>query len=277
MTYSIIAIDRDAGLIGTATQTHWLAVGSIVSFVEAGVGAIASQAMADPFYGRLGMPMLRDGHAPDEVLASLREDDDAEHTRQVGIVDVSGRVAAFTGDDCIREASHAIAGTTVALANIMEVPGIPEAMVQAFAASSGPLHRRLLGALRAAQAMGGDLRGQQSAVLRTTSLEPLTRGAFDPSADLRVDDHPAPLDELERLVGLYEAYRSLDLMEAGVEGPEVLDAVRASYEESGREEIGFWLTRLLEAEGHHHEAERTLAALDPRWRELKDRLPTRPH
>ena len=204
MTYSIVARDPATGDLGVAVQSHFFAVGSICPWVEPGVGAITTQAEALMSYGPRGIDAMRSAQSASEALAALVAEDDERDRRQVAFVDPTGAAAVHTGERCIAEASHVTGEGFSAQANMMRDTGVPEAMAEAFAAADGDLAARLLAALHAAEAAGGDIRGKQSACLLVASA-----GAkpWERAYDVRVDDHPEPLDELSRLVGLHRAYR----------------------------------------------------------------------
>lgn len=209
MTYSIVALDPASGELGVAVQTRWLGAGSVVPWVEPGVGAVATQSFVETAYGPNGLRLMREGRSPSEALAALLADDADEAVRQVGMVDAAGRSAAHTGLRCVRYASHlAVPGVTVQ-ANMMERPTVPAAMLATFLGSTGDLADRLLAALRAAEREGGDVRGRQSAAIVVGKGE----AGSPPWArrfDLRVDDHRDPLGELARLVALSRAYDAMD-------------------------------------------------------------------
>lgn len=194
MTYSIVARDADTGELGVAVQTHQPSVGALCPFAESGVGAVATQATVDPRYGPRGLDAMRGGESASDALARLTAADRHADIRQVAFIDVHGEVAAHTGDRCIAHAGHVTGDGFSCQANMMRDPGVPEAMAEAFVASTGALAHRLLVALDAAQAAGGDIRGMQSAALIVVD----GRNRLD----RRVDDSPMPLAELRRLVEL---------------------------------------------------------------------------
>ena len=199
MTYSIVARDPETGELGVAVETHQPSVGALCPFAEAGVGAVATQSIVEPAYGPRGLAAMRDGEAPEAALARLLDADRQSAVRQVAFVDARGRVAAHTGERCIAHAAHVVGDGFSCQANMMRDEGVPEAMAAAFEAATGNLAHRLLAALDAAQAAGGDIRGMQSAAL-------IVVGSAGPGAlgrlDRRIDDHPTPLVELRRLVDL---------------------------------------------------------------------------
>ena len=209
MTYSIVALDRETGELGVAVQSRWLATGSVVPWVRPGVGAIATQSFVDARYGYAGLELLAAGRAPADVLAELLAADPDPGVRQVGIVDAAGRVAAHTGDDCVQAAGHLLGDGVTVQANMMERPSVWPRMLAAYVAADGDLADRLMAALRAAEAQGGDVRGRQSAALVVVPGR-ADATPWDVRFDLRADDHPAPLDELDRLLMLARAYEDFD-------------------------------------------------------------------
>jgi uncharacterized Ntn-hydrolase superfamily protein len=203
-TYSICACDLDARHWGVAVQSRFLAVGSIVPWAEPLVGAIATQAYANPRYGPAGLELLRGGHSADEVVARLTEEDEGRAERQLGVVDGKGRSAAFTGAGCTAWAGHRTGAGFAAQGNILVSEETVDALAETFEATAGDsLAGRLLDCLDAAQAAGGDSRGQQSAALLVVGPEQGYAGLSDVLVDLRVDDHERPLEELRRLFGLH--------------------------------------------------------------------------
>jgi uncharacterized Ntn-hydrolase superfamily protein len=213
MTYSIVALDDDTGELGVAVQTRWFGVGSIVPWVEGGVGAVATQSFSEVSYGPLGLALMRDGAPAPDALARLLADDAEESVRQVGFVDAEGHSAGHTGSRCVRFASHLAQPGVAVQANMMERPTVPDAMLEAYMAARGDLATRLIAALRAAEGEGGDVRGRQSAALLVAPGGGVDGTAPSPWArrfDLRVEDHRAPLDELARLIDLSRAYDAMD-------------------------------------------------------------------
>jgi uncharacterized Ntn-hydrolase superfamily protein len=205
-TYSIAACDLEAGQWGVATQSKFLAVGSVVPWAEPHVGAIATQAYANPRYGPEGLRLLREGLAADEVMARLTDADDGREHRQLGVVDARGRSATYSGSECIAWAGGRTGPCFAAQGNILVSEDTVDALATTFTATAGrPLAERLLEALAAAQAAGGDKRGQQSAALLVVEKDGGYAALSDVLVDLRVDDHPQPVSELARLYGLHEA------------------------------------------------------------------------
>jgi uncharacterized Ntn-hydrolase superfamily protein len=203
-TYSIAACDLEAGHWGVATQSKFLAVGSVVPWAEPHVGAIATQAYANPRYGRDGLELLREGLAAAEVVERLTDADDDRAQRQLGVVDAKGGSATFTGTECMDWAGGIAGSCFAAQGNILVGEETVAALATTFAATAGrPLAERLLECLAAAQATGGDRRGQQSAALLVVEHEGGYAGLSDLLVDLRVDDHAQPVTELARIHGLH--------------------------------------------------------------------------
>ncbi|TML10473.1 MAG: DUF1028 domain-containing protein [Actinobacteria bacterium] len=204
-TYSIAACDLDAGQWGVATQSKFLAVGAVVPWAEPHVGAIATQAYANPRYGPEGLSLLRAGLPAEEVVARLTAADDGRDQRQLGIVDREGRSASFTGAECLDWAGGRTGPCYAAQGNILVSAETVDAIAETFEGSSGPLAERLLACLDAAQAAGGDRRGQQSAALLVVEQDGGYAKLSDTVVELRVEDHERPLEELRRLYRLHEA------------------------------------------------------------------------
>jgi len=203
-TFSIAACDLDAGQWGVAVQSKFLAVGSVVPWAEPGVGAIATQAYANPRYGPDGLALLRQGLWAEQVVARLTEADDGRDERQLGIVDGAGGSASWTGSGCMHWAGGRSGPGYAAQGNILVGAETVDALAETFESTRGlPLARRLLDCLAAAQAAGGDSRGQQSASLLVVERDGGYAGLSDIAVDLRVDDHPHPIEELERIYGLH--------------------------------------------------------------------------
>jgi len=216
-TFSIVARDPSTGELGAAVQSHWFAVGTIVPWVEAGVGAVATQSFVDPSYGKLGLELMRSGKSASDALKSLLAGDEGREVRQVAMIDAQGRVSAHTGTKNIQAAGHFVGKEYSVQANLMANEKIWPAMANAFETTKGDLAERMLAALDAAQSAGGDIRGKQSAALIVTSGKPTGRQWTDRVFDLRVDDNPEPLKELRRLVTLQRAYNHMNAGDLAVE------------------------------------------------------------
>jgi uncharacterized Ntn-hydrolase superfamily protein len=204
-TYSIAACDLDAGQWGVATQSKFLAVGSVVPWAEPRVGAIATQAYANPRYGSEGLGLLREGFSAEEVVQRLTAADEGRDQRQLGVVDREGRSASFTGAECVEWAGGRTGPCYAAQGNILVSADTVDAIAETFESSKGTLAERLLDCLDAAQAAGGDRRGQQSAALLVVEQDGGYAKLSDTIVELRVEDHELPLEELRRLYRLHEA------------------------------------------------------------------------
>ncbi|HEY0372000.1 MAG TPA: DUF1028 domain-containing protein [Thermoanaerobaculia bacterium] len=326
-TFSIVARDPATGQMGVAVQSHWFAVGQIVPWAEAGVGAVATQSFVDPSYGKLGLDLLRAGKSAPDTLRALLGGDASCEVRQVGIIDANGNVATFTGAKDI-VAAGGIAGEsdrrwqtadgrgtvagrapsaigdlpsalskcgTVSVgrdfavqANLMANDKVWPAMAKAYAEASGDLADRMLAALDAAQAVGGDIRGKQSAALIVVNAKSTGRAWQDRVFDLRVDDHPTPLAELRRLVALQRAYNHMNAGDLAVEhkdneaalreysAAEEIAAKTAGIPPSRHAEMIYWHAVALVNMNRIDEALPLFArafAMEPGWRELTPRLP----
>ena len=282
-TYSIVARDSATGQLGVAVQSHWFSVGSIVSWAEAGVGAVATQSFIDPAYGPLGLALLRAGKTAEQALAALLAGDAHPAVRQVAMVDAAGRVAVHTGKNAIEAAGHVTGRGYSVQANMMLNPTVPAAMARAYESTAGDLTDRLMAALAAAQAEGGDIRGSQSAAILVVLGESSGRPWADKVVDLRVEDHPDPVGELYRLVHLARAYNR---MNAGDEAMTVGDIEGALREYAAAEamvpdsltngEMVFWHAVTLVGVGRVDESLpyfRRAFAQDANWVELVRRLP----
>lgn len=207
MTYSIVAVDRNRGELGVAVQSKFLAVGAVVPWAVAGVGAIATQALADVTIGPRGLELLAKRTAVSACKELLLAGDELREQRQFGLVSADGDAASFTGTDCFAHASSIVGEGFAAQGNILAGREVVEALAAGFAGSAEEtLATRLLEALRAAQAAGGDRRGQQSAALLVVRAGGGYGGNHDRMIDLRVDDHATPIAELQRLLGLHALY-----------------------------------------------------------------------
>ena len=205
-TFSIVAADPERGELGIAVQSKFLAVGSAVPWVESGVGAIATQAWANTTFGPAGLTLLRGGASPDEVRSALVASDEGSADRQFGIVDARGRSSTFTGERCIPWASGIAGESFAAQGNCLAGESVVDALAGTFRDTKGLLADRLVAALAAAQREGGDKRGQQSAALVVYKPGGGYSGFNDRYVDLRVDDHPAPIEELARILELHKLY-----------------------------------------------------------------------
>jgi uncharacterized Ntn-hydrolase superfamily protein len=276
-TYSIVARDAQGGQMGVAVQSHWFSVGSVVSWAEPGVGAVATQSVAERSYGPRGLELIRGGTSAPEALERLVEADAEAAVRQVALVDADGRVAAHSGELCIPFFGHVTGAGYSCQANLMAREGVPEAMASAYEAASGSLDERLLAALDAAEAAGGDIRGRQSSALLVVGAagEPWRR-----AIDLRVEDHAEPLAELRRLHRLHRAYELSEQAEDHVAAGRHDDAaplyVAAAELAPDNDELIFFAGVAAAVAGDMEtalERVRAAIAINPAWRELLGRIP----
>ncbi len=203
-TFSIVAFDPKTRDLGVAVESRFISVGAVVPWAQAGVGAVATQSFANTAYGPKALALLRRGLHPKDALRQLTSKDKMAAQRQVGLVDVRGRSASFTGDECFAWAGHAIGRNYACQGNILAGEAVVKGMARAFESTEGDLPVRLLAALHAGQKAGGDKRGQQSAALLVVRERGGYGGGNDRWIDVRVDDHPAPIDELTRIFNLYD-------------------------------------------------------------------------
>ena len=263
-----------------AVQSHFFGVGSLVSWAEAGVGAVATQSVVDPAYGPRGLELMRSGKSAPESLHELLAADSQQNVRQVAMVDRAGRVAVHSGKGCIDHAGHALGNQVSAQANIMERATVPAAMVRGYEAARGELAERLLAALDAAEGEGGDLRGRQSAALLVVAARGRGRPGEEKLVDLRVDDHPDPLAELRRLLRLWRAYARADVGDQLAAEGDTAGALReyaaAHAAEPENPELAFWHGAALAAGGSEQEAIPILRKVfdeRPGYADLLERLP----
>ena len=210
-TFSIVAADLETGEVGCAVQSKYFSVGSVVPWAWAGVGAVATQAAGVAVYGRLALEELQRGAAPDAALEAVLAEDPARETRQLGIVTADGRAAAFTGGECLDWAGHRVGPGFAVQGNILAGEAVVDEMARACTETLGSLVERLVVALEAGQAAGGDRRGQQSAaiVVERAGGRTESREGIDRICDLRVEDHPEPIAELRRLAGIWSGWDAL--------------------------------------------------------------------
>lgn len=279
-TYSIIARDPATGELGVAVQSHWFSVGPIVAWAEAGVGAIATQSFVDPSYGKNGLDLMRAGKSAPETLKELLAKDEGREVRQVAMIDAQGRVEAWTGKNDIQAAGHIVGTNFSVQANLMLNDKVWPAMARAFENTRGDLADRMLAALDAAQAAGGDIRGRQSAALIVVTGKPTGQAWKDRTFDLRVDDSPEPLKELRRLVRLQRAYNHMNAGDLAVEKKDNEGALR-EYSAAERlvpdnAEMIYWHAVALVNMGRVDESLplfRKVFRMDRNWVTLTPRLP----
>lgn len=281
-TFSIVARDPATGDMGVAVQSHWFSVGSIVTWAEAGVGAVATQSFVDPGYGLRGLGLMRDGLPAPEALKRLVAADPQPEGRQVAMIDAQGRVHAYTGGAAVAAAGHLVGDQFSVQANMMANPKVWPAMAEAYRRAEGDLADRLLAALDAGQAAGGDARGKQSAALVVVKAKATGRpwvGA-DKLFELRIEDHPEPLVELRRLLRLQRAYghanRGDELMTEKKVDAALIEYAAASRLAPEIVELPFWHAVTLASIGREAEAApifRAVFAKEPLWLEMLERLP----
>ncbi len=278
-TYSIVARDPQTGEMGVAVQSHWFSVGSIVSWAEAGVGAIATQSLVNVSFGPRGLEMLKQGMTAQQVLDALVQEDDGRDYRQLAIVDAGGNVAAYTGKNCIPDAGHIVGDNFSVQANLMANDKVWTAMDKAFKESEGPLAERMIEALAAAQNEGGDIRGQQSASILVVRGETTGRIWEDRIIDLRVEDHPDPVNEIKRLLKVFRAYEHMNNGDAAIEkgdfklATKEYSAAEAMFPENL--EMKYWHAVTLASIGKVDESLplfKEVFSKDENWRILTPRL-----
>ena len=216
-TYSIVARDPDTGEMGVAVQSHWFSVGSIVAWGEAGVGVVATQSFVNASFGPRGLALLKRGKTANQAVEALIASDDGSDVRQLAILGVDGSVDAYTGKNCIPGAGHIVGENYSVQANLMKNDKVWSAMAEAFENSSGPLAERMIMSLEAAQSVGGDIRGKQSASILIVKGESSGKVWEDRLIDLRVEDHPEPVKELKRLLRVFRAYEHMNKGDLAVE------------------------------------------------------------
>jgi len=279
-TFSIVARDPATGELGVAVQSHWFSVGPIVPWAEAGVGAVATQSFVDPSYGKNGLELMRAGKSAPEALKELLEKDEGREVRQVAMIDAQGRVDAWTGKNDIQAAGHIVGKNFSVQANLMLNDKVWPAMARAFENTKGDLADRMLAALDAAQAVGGDIRGRQSAAMVVVTGKPTGQAWKDRTFDLRVDDSPQPLLELRRLVKLQRAYNHMNAGDLAVEKKDNEGALReygaAEKLVPNNAEMIYWHAVALVNMGRVDESLplfRRVFAMDRNWITLTPRLP----
>lgn len=279
-TYSIVARDPATGEMGVAVQSHWFSVGSVVSWAEAGVGAIATQSFVNVSFGPRGLELLKKGKSAQEVVDELIDADEGRDVRQLAIVDAKGNVATYTGSRCIPMAGHVTGDNFSVQANMMLNDTVWPAMATAFKNSDGPLAERLITALEAAEGEGGDIRGRQSAAIIVVKGEATGKLWEDRIIDLRVEDHAEPLKELKRVLRVYRAYEYMNAGDLALEKNDVDGALKmygaAEDMFPNNLEMKYWHAISLANIGRVDEALpilKTVFKADNNWRILTERLP----
>jgi uncharacterized Ntn-hydrolase superfamily protein len=274
-TYSIVARDRDSGELGVAVQSHWFGVGAVVAWARPGVGAVATQSVAEVAHGPNALDALARGLGAADAIAEVLRADELARYRQLGVVDAHGHAVSHTGSDCIAHAGDAGGEGFACQANMMAGESVPRAMAAAYEAHEGDLTERLLAALDAAEAAGGDVRGRQSAAL---IVVPAAGEPWRTRFDVRVEDHATPLVELRRLVRLARAYEMAgqadELAAEGAHAEATRLYLAAAELAPEADELTFWAGLGVAGEdlGKGVELVRRAAAVKPSWLTLLERL-----
>jgi uncharacterized Ntn-hydrolase superfamily protein len=280
-TYSIVARDSKTGEMAVGVQSHWFSVGSIVSWGKSGVGVVATQSFVNPAYGPNGIKLMEEGKTPSEALEQLLAQDDGKAYRQVAFLNAQGETAAHTGDKCVEAAGHYAAENFSVQANMMLKNTVVPAMAKAFRENADlPLAERVLKAMQAAEAEGGDIRGKQSAALLVVGAKKVENPWEEKKIDLRVDDHADPLVELERLLKVSRAYEFMNRGDLAMEE----ENVERALEEYGNAmklfpdnlEMQYWTAVALANSGRMGEAMPMFKRIfkeDENWKEMTRRLP----
>jgi uncharacterized Ntn-hydrolase superfamily protein len=279
-TFSIVARDKKTGEMGVAVQSHWFSVGADVPWAEAGVGVVATQSFVDPSYGPKGLELMRLGKSASETLKQLIAADSGEAVRQVAMMDSKGEAAVHTGKRCVDYAGHRTGDGYSVQANLMLNDKVPNAMANAFETAPGDLAERMMMALEAAQEVGGDIRGKQSAAMIMVKAQSSGKSWVNRTVDLRVEDHPEPIKELRRLISVARAYGHMNAGDAAMEKNDVETALK-EYGEAMKlagdnVEIAFWSALTLALKGKVDQALPIFKKVfleDRNWVEVLKRLP----
>ncbi len=280
-TYSIVAKDASTGEMGVGVQSHYFSVGSIVSWGESGVGVVATQSLVNASFGLRGLELLKQGKSPREALGILIAADEGRDVRQVAILDAQGRVATHTGSKCIIHAGHITGDNFSVQANMMLTDKVWSAMAKSFESNANlPLAERIIKTMEAAETVGGDIRGKQSAAILIVGGKEAQNKWEDKIIDLRVEDHDEPVKELGRLVKLYRAYKHMDKGDLAMEHDDMESALK-EYDSAlimfpNNLEMKFWTAVTLANNEKIEEASKVFKEVfnkDNNWRTLAERLP----
>ncbi len=278
-TYSIVARDPDTGEMGVAVQSHWFSVGSIVAWGEAGVGVVATQSFVNVSFGPRGLALLKRGKTAEQAVEALIASDDGRDVRQLAILSVDGSVDAYTGKNCIPGAGHIVGENYSVQANLMKNDKVWSAMAEAFENSTGPLAERMITSLEAAQNVGGDIRGKQSASILVVKGESSGKVWEDRLIDLRVEDNNEPVKELKRLLRVFRAYEHMNEGDLAVEhgdmklAMEEYSAAETMFPDN--EEMKYWHAVTLVNNGDLNNALplfKSVFSKNKDWMELTPRL-----
>lgn len=276
-TYSIVAYDEETGQLGVAVQSHWFSVGTLVPWIKAGVGAVATQSFVKVEYGPNGLKLMGKGFSAEDALKILVEEDENSAVRQVGMVDAKGNASAFTGENCIQFAGHIVGKNYTVQANLMASATVPTAMVRAYEITRGELVDRLMAALEAAQKEGGDIRGKQSAAIVVVSGEPTGIDWKDKLFDLRIEDHPEPIKEMKRLIRVSRAYQHANQGDLYIETGEIDKALKeydlAAEYYPENPELPFWTAVSLASVDRVDEALLIFKEVFEKAPDLRDLIP----
>jgi uncharacterized Ntn-hydrolase superfamily protein len=280
-TFSIVAKDETTGEMAVGVQSHWFGVGTLVPWGEAGVGVVATQSFVNKSYGIKGLELMKAGKTAPDALKELLAKDEGREVRQVAMIDANGNVDAHTGKKCVDYASHIVGKSFSVQSNMMLNDKVCPAMVKAYEASTGkPLAERVLAAMQAAQAVGGDIRGKQSAAILVVAGKNSGQPWNDKLIDIRVDDNISPLSELDRLLRLFRAYEHMDKGDLATEKNDMKLAM-TEYGTAMKQfpknlEMQYWTAITLANNKKVKEAAAMLQKIykqDANWRELTKRLP----
>ncbi|MFX1406733.1 MAG: DUF1028 domain-containing protein [Promethearchaeota archaeon] len=280
-TYSIVARDPKTGLMGVGVQSHWFSVGSVVSWGEAGVGVVATQSLVNKSFGLRGLDLLREGKKPQKAIEILLSDDEGRNVRQLSILNAQGDVATHTGLQCIKHAGHIVDNNFSVQANMMLSDKVWSVMAESFKTNNNlPLPERIVKTLEAAESVGGDIRGKQSAALLIVEGKAPENKWDDPLIDLRVEDHLEPLKELSRLLKIWRAYEHMNNGDLAIEQKDMKKALKeynAAMEKFPENlEMKYWTAVSLANNSKIDDALvlfKEIFERDNNWRLLTERLP----
>ena len=280
-TYSIVAKDANTGEMAVGVQSHWFSVGTLVSWGKSGVGVVATQSFVNPSYGPNGIELMENGVSAEEALKNLTDKDEGRDFRQAAMLDVNGSVNAFTGEKCIESAGHFVGENFSVQANMMLNDKVIPAMKKAFQDNSNlPLAERIIKVFEAAESVGGDIRGKQSAALIVVGAEKTSNVWEDKKIDLRVDDSSNPIKEIKRLLKVHRAYDHMNKGDLAIEEND-MDKALSEYGKAQvlfpeNHEMSFWKAIALLNNGKKEAARPILKRVfreNPNWKKLIYRLP----
>ena len=280
-TYSIVAKDANTGEMAVGVQSHWFSVGTLVSWGKSGVGVVATQSFVNPSYGPKGIELMENGVSAEEALKNLTDKDEGRDFRQAAMLDVNGSVNAFTGEKCVESAGHFVGENFSVQANMMLNDKVIPAMKKAFQDNSNlPLAERIIKVFEAAESVGGDIRGKQSAALIVVGAKKTSNVWEDKKIDLRVDDSSNPIKEIKRLLKVHRAYDHMNKGDLAIEEND-MDKALSEYGKAQvlfpeNHEMSFWKAIALLNNGKKEAARPILKKVfkeNPNWKKLIYRLP----